>query len=124
MVVLPQTSGGVDSFGNAITQYNFETTEIPIGTVSGAAWYHWLIPQSQLGLTSNRQLDIGYNVNSDPGVLTARSLSPSIYNLAGNYSGVNWAADTYRMYTSYGNTAFNIQNNNTDEIYFKGLTVG
>ena len=120
--VIPQTSGGNDSFGNPISQYNFVTTEVPQGTVSGA-WYYWLIPQSQLGATSNRQLNIGYNINSSPNTLISNSMSSSIYNLAGNYNGVNWPADIYRMYTSYSNSAFNISNNSTDDLYFKGIVV-
>jgi|TARA_R110002153_G_scaffold3396_1_gene16529 hypothetical protein len=121
--VIPQTSGGVDSFGNTIIQYNFETTEVPQGTASGG-WYYWLIPQSQLGLSSNRQTSIGYNINSDSATLLNQAQEITIYNLAGNYSGANWPADTYRMYTSYSSPAFNISNNSTDDLYFKGNVVG
>ena len=121
---IPQVSGGLDSFGNPISQYNFVTTEVPAGTATGGAWYHWLIPQSQLGLGSNRQTTIGYNINSDPNTLLSSTMSPAIFNLTGNYNGVNWPADTYRLYSSYANTAFNISNNGTDDLYFKGNTVG
>jgi hypothetical protein len=118
--VIPQTAEGVDSFGNTIYQYNFVTTKVPIGTVSGAAWYYWLIPQSQLGLPPNRQLSIGYNINSNPNGLINVDMAPTIYQYGGNYSGTNWPADTYRMYSTYANTAFNISNNNIDDLYFKG----
>ena len=81
-------------------------------------------PQEVLGNTTDRQLTIGYNINSDPNTLLSATMSSSIYNLAGNYNGVNWPADTYRLYSSYANTAFNISNNGTDDLYFKGNTVG
>jgi hypothetical protein len=120
---IPQTSGGNDSFGNTISQYNFVTTEVPQGTASGG-WYYWLIPQSQLGLSSNRQLSIGYNINSDPNTLISSGMEPTISQYGGNYTGVNWPADTYRMYSTYSNPAFNIGNNSTDDLYFKGNVVG
>jgi hypothetical protein len=120
---IPQTSGGNDSFGNTISQYNFVTTEVPQGTASGG-WYYWLIPQSQLGASSNRQLSIGYNINSDPNTLISSGMEPTIYQYGGNYTGVNWPADTYSMYSSYSNPAFNIGNNSTDDLYFKGNVVG
>jgi len=121
---IPQSSGGNDSFGNTISQFNFVTTEVPQGTVSGGAWYYWLIPQSRIGVSTNRQLTIGYNINSDANTLTSVNMSSSIYGIAGNYSGSNWPADTYRMYSTYANTSFSISNNGTDDLYFKGNTIG
>jgi hypothetical protein len=50
-------------------------------------------------------------------------MGPTIYQYGGNYTGTNWPADTYRMYSSYSGTAFNIGNNSTDDLYFKGIVV-
>ena len=116
---IPQTSGGVDDFGNGIVQYNFLTTRVPRNTASNA-WYIWLIPQSQIGGSSNRQRNIEYNVNSVPSGFISQPMTSTVYEIAANYTGSNWVNDTYRMYTTHPGQAFSITNNNTDDIFFRG----
>jgi len=120
---IPQTSGGVDDFGNPILQYNFKTTEVPVGTAS-SAWYIWLIPQSLIGDSANRQTHIKYNINSDSSTFISQPTERTIYQYLGNYTGSNWVNDSYRMYTTYPGTSFSINNNDTDSLYFKGGTIG
>lgn len=119
---VPQVSGGVDSFGNNIVQYNFLTTQVPKGT-SSSAWYIWLIPQSQIGDSDNRQTYIEYNVNSLPNSFVGQPMTSSIYEIPGSYSGSNWVGDTYRMYTTHPGQAFSITHNDVHDIFFRGALI-
>jgi len=120
---IPQSNGGSDIYGNSIEQYKFLTTQVPQGTATDA-WYIWLIPQSQIGSSTNRQLSIGYNINSSANSLIYQSTTSTIYQHEGVYTGSNWVNGSYRMYTTYPGSAFSISNNNTDDLYFRGGSVG
>ena len=121
---IPQSSGGVDVEGNAIVKYNFTTTEIPGGTVSGDAWYTWLIPDNSIGGTSsgNRQLSIDYSNGSGPNTFTTVNMTSAIYVLTVTNPGGSFANGTYRMYTTYATQNFKLDNT-INTIYFKGNTV-
>jgi hypothetical protein len=117
---VPQTTGGVDDFGNAIVAYNFETIEVPISaSTSGQAWYTWVIPTS---LTNDQtQLTIGYSTAS-PSPLTIVSTEPTIHTNTFNYTGSIIPQTEYKVYTTYPGTNFRLTN--TGSIYFKGESVG
>lgn len=117
--VVPQTSGGLDSFGNAIVQFNFTTHEIPAGTVSGPAWFTWIIPTTS---TNNGiQTMIDYNNSGSPNILTSVNTEGTLRQNTFTYSGGTIPAGTYRIYTTFTDVAFYLTNNN--DIYFKGNTV-
>jgi hypothetical protein len=116
---VPQTSGGVDSFGNAISQYNFLTTEVPANTISGSGWFTWIIP---INLTGNLiQTEIDLNVLSNPNSLTVVSMEPTIYQNTFTYTGNVLTPGVYRVYTTFPSGVFNINNN--ENIYFRGNSV-
>lgn len=119
---VPQTTGGLDTYGNLKNEFNFVTTKVPQGTATDA-WYIWLIPQSMLGGEDKRQTYIGYNINNSPSSFTSQPMTSSIYQYGGDYTGVNWVNDTYRMYTTHPGLAFSISTNDIRSIYFKGDTV-
>jgi len=119
---IPQITGGIDTYGNLKTEYNFITTQVPKGTATDA-WYIWLIPQSMLGGSDKRQTYIGYNINNSPNSLISQPMTSSIYQYGGSYTGSNWINDTYRMYTTHPGLAFSISTNDIRTIYFKGDTV-
>jgi hypothetical protein len=113
---VPQTTGGVDSFGNPKIAYNFETTLISAGTVSSNAWYTWLIP---IGLTNFQyQSEIELSI-SNPNILNSYLTEPTIYTNTFTYTGTTIPPVTYRVYTTYPSNDFNIDNTYVD-IYFKG----
>jgi hypothetical protein len=117
---VPQISGGVDSFGNAITAYNFSTHEVPVNTVGDSAWYTWIIPT---GATNNGiQQKITYNINGNPNSMTTLIMDSTIYTDTFNYTGSTIPTGVYRVYTTFADLAFYIDNT-ANTIYFKGDTI-
>lgn len=116
---VPQSTGGVDSFGNAVVEFNFTTHEVPAGTVSGPAWYMWIIPTGSTN--GGIQTLIDYNNNGSPNLLTSVNTESTLRQNTFTYSGGTIPAGTYRIYTTFTDVAFYLNNNN--DIYFKGNTV-
>ena len=116
---VPQTSGGEDSFNNAIVAYNFLTTEIPNNYVNGFGWYTWMIPVS---LTNNeRQIMIDINTSNNPNLMTGVGTEQTINSYTFTYSGTTIPQTTYKVYTTYPNTIFKITD--TQNIYMRGNTI-
>ena len=116
---VPQASGGIDSYGNAIVEFNFTTHEVPSGTVNSASWYMWIIPT---GATNGEiQTLIDYNNTGNPNVFTTVNTEGTLRANTFTYTGTTIPADTYRIYTTFTDVAFYLNNNN--DIYFKGNTV-
>jgi hypothetical protein len=122
--IVPQTSGGLDDFGNVIDAFNFETTEIPANTVTGQAWYVILAP---LNLTNNLAYKtVGISYNDAPQSLTNYNTESSVRSTNINYVGSNWFNTTYRVYTSSQNNGFTngVQGVlDTTNNFFKGGTL-
>jgi len=117
---VPQISGGVDPFGNAITAFNFTTHEVPVGTVGDSAWYTWIIPT---GSTNNGiQQKINYSINGNPNSMTTLIMDSTIYTQTFNYTGTTIPMGVYRVYTTFADLAFYIDNT-INTIYFKGDTI-
>jgi hypothetical protein len=117
---VPQTSGGVDSFGNAIQAYNFKTHEVSAHTINSPAWFTWIIAT---GFTNGlQQLQIDYNVNGNPNVFTTVFTESTIRSQTFTYTGSTIPPGTYRVYTTFSDFAFYITDN--DNIYFKGNVCG
>ena len=89
------------------------------GTVGDNAWYTWIIPTS---LTNNlKQTSIDYNKDGDPQHLTTVNTESTIYDYTFTYTGTTIPTSTYRIYTTFPDGNFEINNNQS--IYFKGNTV-
>jgi|LauGreDrversion4_2_1035121.scaffolds.fasta_scaffold00419_9 hypothetical protein len=113
---VPQTNGGIDSFGNAKVAYNFLTTEILENSISGAAWYTWIIP---ISLTNNEtQTLIDLNVSNNPNLFTAVATEGAINSYTFTYSGSTIPNTVYKVYTTFPNTIFQITD--SQNIYFRG----
>jgi hypothetical protein len=123
-VIIPQTSGGLDSYGNVIDAYNFSTTEIPANTVTGQAWYIVLAPPS---LTDNKLYNtIAISYSDTPQSLTNYNTESSVRTTNINYTGSNWFNAIYRLYTSSQNNGFTngVQGVlDTTNNFFKGGTL-
>ena len=52
---IPQTSGGVDDYGNAVVADNFKTVKISKNTVNSLAWVNILIPVNAMNGDTKRQ---------------------------------------------------------------------
>jgi hypothetical protein len=122
--IIPQTSGGVDFYGNVIDAYNFVTTEIPTNTVTGQAWYIVLAPISLTNNLTYSTISISYN--DTPQSLSGYNTETSVKNTNIVYTGSNWFNTTYRIYTSAQNNGFTngIQGQiDTTNNFFKGGTL-
>jgi hypothetical protein len=79
---VPQTSGGVDSFGNSITAYNFKTTFVSSIITGSRGWYTWIIP---VGATNNlTQTQIDYSL-SNANIMTTLHMESTIYSYTFTY---------------------------------------
>lgn len=113
---VPQQSGGVDSFGNPIVPYNFFTTEVPSNTVQSTTWYTWFIPE--VPINNEIQVEIYLNPFGNPTQQDSVGMEPTIYSYFVNYTGTTIPSATYRVYTTFPNQIFRLNNNNN--IYFRG----
>ena len=115
------TSGGVDSFGNPIVAYTFQTVEVldtvvPSGTF---AWYTWIVPTA----ATNNQKYSTIKQGTAAGSMTEKTMNSIYYNLTFEYSGgTNIPNGTYRVYTTKTDTTFRIDNAGQD-LYFQGGTL-
>ena len=117
--MVPQVSGGVDEFDNPIVAYNFKTTQIPANTVGCQSWYTWIIPT--ILTNGGKQSEIDFNPTGNPNLLTAVRTEQTIYTYTFNYTGSTIPNTTYRVYTTYPNNIFKL--NNTQNIYFRGNSI-
>lgn len=115
---VPQSSGGVDSYGNPIVAFNFYTTIVSANTVGCDAWYTWLIPTNQTNSLYQTQIDVSTN---NPNVFVSTLTEPTIYQNTFTYVGSVISNTTYRVYTTYPSNNFLLSNH--DNIYFKGSVV-
>lgn len=116
---VPQSSGGLDSFGNPIIAYNFLTTRVNQNYVGGNAWYTWIIATS---VTNNqRQTMIDLNINNNPNLLTSVGTETTINSYTFTYTGSTIIPTTYRVYTTFPSPIFEIID--LQNIYFRGNTI-
>lgn len=118
--LIPIVSGGLDTFGNAKFAYNFTTHQVPIGTVQGLAWYTWIIMTGDTG--GGIQKSISLTTEGNPNTLTNVFMDTKISNNTFVYTGSTIPTGTYRVYTTWASTPFQIDNSSTN-IFFKGDTV-
>ena len=121
---IPQSSGGVDTYGNVIDAYTFYTSEIPAGSVTGNIYYVILAPTSMTNGQVYSQIGIDY-FNS-PQSLQSVFTEPSVRGTNINYTGSNWYNTTYRVYTQSPNNGFNFGvpgQTDTTNNYFRGSTL-
>ena len=123
-ITIPQTSGGVDSFGNAIEAYKFLTTQVNAGNI-GDIWYSIFAPVSQ---TNNQTYNtIGFNYAGSPSTLTYTSTDPATYSGNIVYTGPNWTLSTYKAYSQsaqgggMNQGSFGVTDSTNN--YFKGGTL-
>jgi hypothetical protein len=113
------TSGGFDAYGNAIVAYTFQTVQIPVGQFSATSWLTVFV---STGATNGQKYSTVKNGTS-PGGMFARTMNNTYNSLIINYSGsTNLPAGTYRMYSTYSSTSFQLSTGLLPN-YFQGGTL-
>lgn len=103
-VDVPQTTGGVDSFGNGRVAHVFETAQL---TDITNVWVTVLVPQSVMPTEDSFYSTAVYDINGSPSPCVAAQLSTSISSFQGCYTGSDFAHGVYRMYTTFSGVALN-----------------
>jgi hypothetical protein len=113
------TSGGSDAYFNPIVAYTFQTVQVPSAYFSATTWITILV---STGATNGQKYQTIKNGTSSGGMLP-RTMNTQYNSLIVNYSGnTNIPAGTYRVYTSYSNTSFNLSTGVLPN-YFQGGTL-
>lgn len=123
-VDIPQTSGGIDTFGNPIQAFNFKTVKITKNTVNDQfSWIIVLVPINAMNNDTKRQIRI--HIVEKAGI---RTISSTVYrtndSLSGvviNYNGNRIPAGQYRIYST-GDSGMRLNLNSTNDVYIRGFS--
>jgi hypothetical protein len=123
-VDIPQTSGGIDTFGNSVEAFNFKTVKITKNTVNDRfSWIIVLVPINAMNNDTKRQRKI--HIVEKSGNITRSSRVYTTDNvLSGaviNYNGNRIPAGQYRIYsTTDRGMVLNL--NSTNDVYIRGFS--
>ena len=126
---IPQTSGGIDSYGNPKLAYCFETIKIPKNTTVGTAWITILIPVSAMNNDTKRLRTVYYyEKNATTGALITNgswkgftyTMDNVIFNYVINYQGNRLPKGLYRLYSTYPSTGLRANLNAKNDYYLRG----
>ena len=129
---IPQTSGGVDSYGNSKSAYCFETIKIPKNTTVGMAWITILIPVSAMNNDTKRLRTVySYEKNGTTGKLITNgswtgftyTMDNVIFSYVINYQGNRLPKGLYRLYSTYPSTGLRANLNATNDYYLRGNSI-
>jgi hypothetical protein len=129
-VDVPQTTVGVDEYGNKKTAYNFSTIKITKGTLNEWAWVTILIPTSAMNNDTKKQTKIGiYKKNGNKitsvgqnGFETTINVNPMLSSYIIHSNGTVIPQGNYRVYSSYGGTSMRFKLNTTEDVYIRGVS--
>jgi hypothetical protein len=126
---IPQSTGGLDAFGNQKVAYNFSTIKINKGTLNEFGWVTVLIPTSGMLNDTKKQNKIAYyskngNVITSSGnnTQTIFNTNSTLYSYVLNYTGTRIPKGLYRVYSTYGGTQMRVKFNTTNDVYFRGAS--
>jgi hypothetical protein len=119
---IPQTSGGVDDYGNPVVAYNFKTVKISKNTVNSLAWVNILIPVNAMNGDTKRQRTVNHREikNNATVVNLNRNMDNVVYSTIINYQGNRIPKGLYRLYSTYPGTGLRITFNTTNDVYLRG----
>ena len=129
---IPQTSGGVDSYGNPKTAYCFETIKIPKNTTVGMAWITILVPVSAMNNDTKKLRTVySYQKNATTGALITNgsikgwtyTMDNVIFSYVINYQGNRLPKGLYRLYSTYPDPNLRANLNATNDYYLRGNSV-
>jgi hypothetical protein len=117
---VPQTNGGIDSFGQPIEAYKFVTTEISPGTFSATSWVTIFVPTD----ATNGQRYSTILQGPGAGSMGTVTLPGTYTGLVINFSGsTQIPAGVYKMYSSFNAGNFNVGTANLPQYFRGGLLV-
>lgn len=126
---IPQTSGGLDVYGNPKTAFNFLTIKVNKGTLNEFGWVTVLIPTSGMSNDSKKQVKIAsYSKNgnlitsSGNNTQTIFNTNSTLYSYVLNYTGTRIPKGQYRVYSTYGGTEMRYRFNTTNDVYIRGAS--
>ena len=124
---IPQSSGGVDSYGNIKTAYNFVTIKINKNTINEYAWITVLVPTSAMANDTKKLDKLAYyqkngNVftSSANNTQTIFKTNSTLYSYLLNYTGNRIPKGQYRVYSTYSGTEMRVKFNSTSDFYLRG----
>jgi len=124
-VDIPQTSGGIDTFGNPVQAFNFKTVKITKNTVNDKfSWIIVLIPINAMSNDTKRQRRI--RIDEKAGNITKSSTIFTTDNVMSetviNYNGNRIPAGQYRVYSTYPSSGMRLNLNSTNDVYIRGFS--
>ena len=124
-VDIPQTSGGIDTFGNPVQSFNFKTVKITKNTVNDKfSWIIVLIPINAMSNDTKRQRRI--RIDEKAGNITKSSTIFTTDNVMSetviNYNGNRIPAGQYRVYSTYPSSGMRLNLNSTNDVYIRGFS--
>jgi len=124
-VDIPQTSGGIDTFGNPVQAFNFKTVKITKNTVNDKfSWIIVLIPINAMSNDTKRQRRI--RIDEKAGNITKSSTVFTTDNVMSgtviNYNGNRIPAGQYRVYSTYPSSGMRLNLNSTNDVYIRGFS--
>ena len=124
-VDIPQTSGGIDTFGNPVQAFNFKTVKITKNTVNDKfSWIIVLIPINAMSNDTKRQRRI--RIDEKVGNITRSSTVFTTDNVMSgtviNYNGNRIPAGQYRVYSTYPSSGMRLNLNSTNDVYIRGFS--
>ena len=106
-------------YASFYSNYNFSPINLSANTISGDAWYTFIIPT---GFT-NGQYQKTVSFSTDGGITqTTLLMNPTIYSNYFNYTGYSYNRTTYRVYTTFPSPEFLLSNDTS--LFFSGSTIG
>ena len=124
-VDIPQTSGGIDTFGNPVQAFNFKTVKITKNTVNDKfSWIIVFIPINAMNNDTKRQRRI--RIDEKVGNITKSSTIFTTDNVMSgtviNYNGDRIPAGQYRVYSTYPSSGMRLNLNSTNDVYIRGFS--
>lgn len=110
---------GYDKYGNALSSYNFLTTEISANTINGLAWYTFFLVSGSTNGVYQKSIDVGVGSKN---MFSSVKMNDTYYYIDFEYKNGNEYYPYIRMYTSFPSTEFLLDN--SQNIYFKGSIIG
>jgi hypothetical protein len=101
------------------TNFNFLPINLTANTISGDAWYTFIIPTGFTNGQYQKIINLGDGINEPQSKILT---NPTIYSNYFNYTGYSYYRTTYRVYTTFPSPEF-LLSNDTD-LFFSGSTIG
>ena len=115
---IPQTTGGVDSYGQPVRAYNFRTIRITKSQINDNAWVTVFIPVTAMNNDGVRQLRI---LSYGDGLKTTTiNTNSTIHDYTLDYNGNRLPKGRYRVYTTFVSTSMRYSMVGNGFIYIKG----